>query len=250
MIFNADLDNTMIYSYRHDIGNEKICVEIYQNRQLSFITKRTYELLSLVKDNILFVPTTTRTVEQYNRIDLGIGTPKYALVCNGGVLLVNGKENDEWYKETLDLKADSNSELIRAKEILKSDDNRCFEVRFIKELFIFTKSERPQNTVNKLKEKLDLSLVNVFHNGMKVYVIPHKLSKGVAIRRLKEKLNVEISVAAGDSEFDVSMLKAADVAMAPISLKEMFTSEDKIKYMREDKVLSESILEEVLAFID
>ena len=28
IIFNTDIDNTMIYSYRHDIGKEKICAEI------------------------------------------------------------------------------------------------------------------------------------------------------------------------------------------------------------------------------
>ena len=44
-IFCMDLDNTIIYSYKHDIGNEKINVEIYQDREISFITKKTQELL-------------------------------------------------------------------------------------------------------------------------------------------------------------------------------------------------------------
>ena len=95
-LFNCDLDNTLIYSYKHDIGADKINVEQYQGREISFITSRTFELLKEVAEKTVFVPTTTRTVEQYGRIDLGIHTPQYALVCNGGILLKNGVEDSEW----------------------------------------------------------------------------------------------------------------------------------------------------------
>ena len=87
-IFMSDLDNTLIYSYKHEIGEEKTCVEIYQDREVSYMTNRSCELLKAVTEEILFVPTTTRTIEQYERIHLDVGIPKYALVCNGGVLLV------------------------------------------------------------------------------------------------------------------------------------------------------------------
>ena len=70
MIFFTDLDNTIIYSYKHDIGRDKINVEIYQGREISFITQSTHEYLKNLKENILVVPTSTRTVEQYERIDL------------------------------------------------------------------------------------------------------------------------------------------------------------------------------------
>ena len=96
IIFNTDLDKTLIYSYKHDIGNDKLCAEIYQGRQVSFVTRRTAELLKRVNETVLLVPTTTRTLEQYVRIDLGIGTPHYALVCNGGILLTDGEEDSGW----------------------------------------------------------------------------------------------------------------------------------------------------------
>ena len=78
-VFFTDLDNTLIYSYRHEIGREKICVELYQGREVSFITKRTWELLQQVKKQVLIIPVTTRTQEQYHRIDLKIGTPEYEI---------------------------------------------------------------------------------------------------------------------------------------------------------------------------
>ena len=101
--FHTDLDNTLIYSYKHDIGPQKRNVELYQGREISYITEETYHLLQLVKNEMLIVPTTTRTLEQYQRIDLGIGPFPYALVCNGGVLLVNGVPDEAWYQDSLHL---------------------------------------------------------------------------------------------------------------------------------------------------
>ncbi len=66
-IFNSDLDNTLVYSYKHNIGSDKINVEIYNDREISYITKRTSMLLNSVTKIITFVPTTTRTVEQYKK---------------------------------------------------------------------------------------------------------------------------------------------------------------------------------------
>ena len=37
-IFFTDLDNTLIYSYKRDIGDAKRCVEVYQGREISFMT--------------------------------------------------------------------------------------------------------------------------------------------------------------------------------------------------------------------
>lgn len=215
IIFNSDLDNTLIYSYKHNISDEKICVEIYQNRMVSFMTKNSFELLKKVVQKVLFVPTTTRTVEQFERIDLGIGVPKFALVCNGGVLLENGKANKEWYDESLELVSVCFEELKKAEKILAADEYRCFEVRNIDGLYVFTKSSEPLLSIQKLKMVLDLSLVDVFENNIKVYVVPKKLSKGMALKRFKEKMKADAVIAAGDSEFDISMIKEADFGIVP-----------------------------------
>lgn len=160
-ILNIDMDNTLIYSYKHDIGREKINVELYNGREISYITKRTFELLNEIKKRFLIVPTTTRTREQYERIFLGIGLIKYALVCNGGVLLVDGKVDEEWYKVSKNLISNSVDELLKAVLYLESEELRKFEVRFIEELFVFTKCDKPEKVVCKLRYKLNLSLVDV-----------------------------------------------------------------------------------------
>jgi len=214
-ILCTDLDNTIIYSYKHDIGNEKMNVEIYKEREISFISNHTYELLKKVNEEFLIIPTSTRTIEQYERIDLKIGTFKYALVCNGSVLLVDGKKDKDWYEESLRLAKPSNLEVKKALEYLENDKRRTFELRHIEDLFVFTKCYKSETVVNELREYLDKSLVNVFNNKEKVYVLPTSLSKGKAIERLRKYLKAEFIIAAGDSEFDISMVEAADVGLVP-----------------------------------
>lgn len=250
VVFNTDLDNTMIFSYKHDIGKEKRNVEIYEGREISFITEKTFHLIQRVKEKVLFVPTTTRTVEQYERIDLGIGTPKYALTCNGGVLLIDGTEDERWYQESKDLVLDAVEEMKMAITMLEQDLRRTLDVRFIKELFVFTKCEEPENVVKELRQKLDTALVDVFNTGVKVYVIPKNLSKGKALKRFRKYVKADCVIAAGDSEFDISMFDEADLAIAPWKLADRFEVSAKTVRMPEKKVFSEEVLEYVLEYCE
>ena len=218
ILFHSDLDNTLIYSYKHDIGADKKCVEIYQDREVSFMTTESMDILKRIQSKIIFVPTTTRTIEQYKRIQMDISNPNYALVCNGGILLKNGSKDSDWYQESLDLAAHAKSELEKAIQILNQDKNRYFENRYIEQLFVFTKSSEPQKTIQTLRSKLDEKKVDIFHNGDKVYVLPKELNKGRSILRLKKKLSADRIIAAGDSAFDIPMLKASNIGFCPKGL--------------------------------
>jgi predicted hydrolases of the HAD superfamily len=247
-ILCTDLDNTIIYSYKHDIGNEKMNVELYKEREISFISNHTFELLKKVKEEFLIIPTSTRTIEQYERIDLKIGTFKYALVCNGSVLLVDGKKDKDWYEESLRLAKPSNLEVKKALEYLENDKRRTFELRHIEDLFVFTKCYKSETVVNELREYLDKSLVNVFNNKEKVYVLPTSLSKGKAIERLRKYLKAEFIIAAGDSEFDISMVEAADVGLVPYGFKSEFNIKSDIYEMGKERLFSEQLLSKCLQY--
>lgn len=248
IIFHSDIDNTLIYSYKHDIGPDKVGVEIYQDRTISFMTSKSYSLLKQVANKVVFVPTTTRTVEQYGRIDFGIPCPDYALVCNGGILLEQGKENGKWYEDSLMLVENAAGELALAEKYLYEDKNRCFDVRNIRGLFLFTKSERPLETLQGLKNILNLSKVDVFHNGIKVYVIPKNMNKGKACMRLKEKLKPECMIAAGDSEFDVPMLQIANIAIAPQKLCDTYHVDAQTSYDKAKDIFSDYILDYIVKY--
>ena len=223
-------------------------VEIYKEREISFISNHTYELLKKVKEEFLIIPTSTRTIEQYERINLKIGTFKYALVCNGSVLLVDGKKDKDWYEESLRLAKPSNLEVKKALEYLENDKRRTFELRHIEDLFVFTKCDEAETVVNELREYLDKNLVNVFNNKEKVYVLPTSLSKGKAIERLRKYLKVEFIIAAGDSEFDISMVEAADVGLVPYGFKSEFNIKSDIYEMGKEGLFSEQLLSKCLQY--
>ena len=246
VVLHTDLDNTIIYSYKHEIGPAKRNVELYQGREVSFITERTYGLLQQVRKEMLVVPTSTRSIEQYQRIDLGVGPFPYALVCNGGILLADGKRDDAWYQASLGLIGQSESVLQKALCLLEEDSRRKFELRFIERLFVFTKCGEPQRVVEDLRDALHTELVDVFHNGEKVYVVPRALNKGKAVQRFREYIHADFVVAAGDSEFDISMLEEADVGLAPHGFAEEFAVDFTVREMDGRKVFAESLLQECL----
>lgn len=245
-VFCADLDNTLIYSCRHDIGEEKTGVEVYEGRVVSFMTARALSLLKKVREHVLLVPTTTRTKEQYDRIDLKSGPPDYALVCNGGVLLQGETEVSGWYEESLRLTEKSRRELALAAAGMQEDEERIFEVRNIRDLFLFTKSRAPLQSAARLRARLDPDLVQVHCNGSKVYVLPAGLDKGTAVRRFRDYIKADWVLAAGDSVFDIPMLEAADRAFAPEELMEAGSFGRQVEGISREQVFSDGLLAGIL----
>lgn len=242
IILHADLDNTILYSYKHDIGMFKKSVERYHERDISYITDQTFTYLKRVKEKMLVVPTSTRTAEQYQRIDLGVGDFPYALVCNGGILLRDGVSDEQWYRDSLEIIGESNDEILKSMQFLQDDTRRVFELRLIEKLFVFTKCNEPENVVDDLKNKLDVTKVDVFHNGIKVCVVPKNLSKGMAVRRFKKYVDAKRIIAAGDSAFDISMLKEADIGLAPFGFKKKYHLDFDVREAKEGVLFSEAFL--------
>ncbi|MEZ3487445.1 MAG: HAD hydrolase family protein [Lachnospiraceae bacterium] len=305
-VVHLDLDNTLIYSYKHILPDSISCpavcaqgtagrpssdasgsedaekekeykkcgrvwksVEIYQGRNISYMTEKTRKLLIKLRKKCLIVPTTTRTVEQYSRIRIpsadgmteqqysrrerqynhdraGADMFEYALVCNGGVLLVDGESDRSWYEQSRELIADCTGELKRALGLLEREPLRKFGLRFIEELFIFTKCKDPDTVIARLNKELNTERVDVLGNGEKVYVVPKKLNKGTAVRRFREYIGADEVIAAGDSAFDVPMAEAADIGIVPNGFCETYQAEGNMKEMKGEHVFSE----EMLAWID
>lgn len=245
-LFFSDLDNTLIYSYKRDIGEGKQCVEVYEGREISFMSGHSMKLLREVRRQVCFVPVTTRTEEQYRRIL--IAPPEYALVCNGGVLLVDGEPERAWYSKSLRLAREAAGQLLLAARALERDADVSFEVRDIGGLFLFTKSRNPEKSMAGLARVLDLKRVDIFRNGEKLYVLPKRLHKGTALLRLKERLGGTFSFAAGDSLFDVPMLREADFAFAPQGLKDGAGEAlpTHVRGIPDGKLFSDVLLENIL----
>jgi HAD superfamily hydrolase (TIGR01484 family) len=218
ILFACDLDNTLIHSYKRADEND-ICVEIGKDgKKLSYMTPKAYNALEKLRENknIYIVPLTTRSVEQYQRINLFKNTvPEYAMTSNGGNLLVNGIPDKEWHEDSLKLISDCISEMKKGMEILDNHYATQFPSRFVDELFVFTKSDAVDEIMSILENALDTDKVSLFSNGEKVYILPEILSKGTAVRRFSEKIGFDMTISAGDSGFDIPMLSYTDISVYP-----------------------------------
>ena len=54
-ILCADMDNTIIYSYKRNIGENKLNVELYNGREISFISEKTHDLLKKVNEKMTII---------------------------------------------------------------------------------------------------------------------------------------------------------------------------------------------------
>ncbi len=245
ILFASDLDNTLIHSYKRALETD-VCVEFKEEKALSYMTPKALELLRSIneRDDIVFSPFTTRSTEQYERIHFfGDSSPEIALAANGGILYIDGRKNEEWFDESKKMTENCRSEFKKGITLLSEDENVCFEIRVVDDLFVFTKSSDPLETKAMLDENLDCSLVTNYNIGSKVYIFPEILTKGNALERLKRKFDFEKVICAGDSEFDVSMLDLADTALCPYSLKKMVSAPECVGFDIQDSNFAEQFLE-------
>ena len=196
MLFASDLDNTLIHSFKKTKKGD-VCVEYKDGKEVSFMPYEGHQLLKKIVTKCEFVPVTTRSLEQYRRIDLGI-VPKYAIVDNGAILLIDGKVDKEWLAET--------EKLIEIKLPSIVENDLFTQIRHVDDFFIFLKSDNPTEALIYLESFICKQNFMICAIRNKVYVIPKKLNKGLAIDRLCKRLGKTFVISSGDSKLDISIL--------------------------------------------
>ncbi|MGN1340024.1 MAG: hypothetical protein ACI4WS_07000 [Oscillospiraceae bacterium] len=208
----TDLDGTLIFSARKKQPGDIIC-EYKDGEEISCITARQAELLPRLSG---VIPVTTRSIEQYRRICFPEGfSPEYALVDNGGTLLVNGIPDREWTENSMRIADECSQELSRCRRALQNDPDRSFEIRLVDGMFLFTKSDSPAQSLERLRIAAG-ERVNCFAVGAKLYAIPAEINKGGAAMRLKARIAPEsLLICAGDSQMDMPLLRLSDIPVLP-----------------------------------
>ncbi|MED4403804.1 HAD family hydrolase [Metabacillus fastidiosus] len=225
MIFASDLDQTLIYSrraFRTDVAEEEIqLIETLEGREISFMTKEAIKLLSELASNILFIPVTTRTREQYKRISIFNNNrfSNYAVTANGGFILREGEVDKEWDKLIqLKLKDCSYKQDILKKFKEISHDEWVLKERIAEDLFYYFIVDRekiPYDELEMFTTWLETQGWNHSLQGRKLYFVPKPVNKRDAVLYLKQVTNEEFVAAAGDSLLDLCMLENADFSIIP-----------------------------------
>ncbi len=227
MLFASDLDQTLIYSQRKvpnpELDPQIIPVEKFEDRFISFMTQNALDMLKEIAQKEVFVPVTTRTKLQYQRINFTKYnlTHKYAVTSNGGKVLFDGREDEDWTQLILTEK----DNCLAAQDLIERFDDIAHPSWVIRDsgkladnLFYYCLIERDKIPATELAafrlwakdNNWELSV-----QGRKLYLVPCNVNKTAAIQYIKEKEGLSYIAAAGDSLLDLEMLKAADLALAP-----------------------------------
>ena len=215
-----DLDNTLIYSHRHPMAAPKRVAEIWKGREQSYISQQTFDFLA-GNPELRIVPVTTRTQEQYRRLEELMGELgcRDALICNGAVLLHGTEIDSDWSEESRKLAGPALPQVERAEDWLRK---RCGEdaVHSAMGFFVYAKAENGEALASALRQQADGEWLEVLCDHGKVFCLPRVLNKGTALMRFAERYEVTHAIAAGDSAFDIPMLERAELAIAPAALRE------------------------------
>ncbi|MFJ8029602.1 MULTISPECIES: HAD family hydrolase [unclassified Streptomyces] len=223
----SDLDRTLIYSAAalaltmpDARAPRLLCVEVHEARPLSFMTETAAQLLTDLGDTALFMPTTTRTRKQYQRINLPGPAPKYAICANGGHLLVDGVTDADWHTGVQARLADECAPLDEIREHLlrTADPVWVRKHRVAEDLFAYLVVERellPEEWVKELAAWAENRGWTVSLQGRKIYAVPKPLTKSAAVREVARRTGAELTLAAGDSLLDADLLLAADRGWRP-----------------------------------
>lgn len=216
--FFSDLDNTLVYSHRVSLPGERIVVEYLNDRIQSYMTKKTYDFFS-ESNGVFLIPTTTRTCEQYARLSETFAKfgCRYALVCNGGILLDNNKIDLGWLSETKRIAGDELSDLKEASELSLSLFQKE-SIHYSNDLMLYVKTDTPALDAARLTSILNTKSLNVYYDSRKVYCIPASVNKGNAMKRFSNRMGITRTIAAGDSIPDIPMLGISDLAILPCNL--------------------------------
>lgn len=217
ILFASDLDNTLLYSRSHKRTGD-LCIEQIKGEAHGFMTSLAVERLREVAQKVRLIPVTTRSVEQYRRIEWPEGTaPEFAVTTNGAVLLKNGEVDAAWRKAQDALIAPAREEIARCHARYAESPSflRC---RIVDDAYLFVYCADgidAETTAAKCQEETSLC---VEPSGRKIYFFPPKLDKGAALCGLRERFSPRKVYAAGDTAIDAPLLLAADCAFAAKTL--------------------------------
>ncbi len=260
--FFSDLDQTLFYSAR-SVGEQNlnseftglVCIETNKTEPAGFMTFDSVVTLSKISHLTNFIPTTTRTTEQYERILFPKTEIEYAITTNGAIIIHHGVEDEAWLNKLHKDIAEKSEDI---NQVYNFWVDRTIDISWVtavnkpKDIFVYfmvIAAEVTPSFVEELEGKAAEWNYVVSIQGRKIYFIPKFLTKTLAVQEISNRLELDYIISAGDSNLDQPMLELADFALRPShgSLHEKNYVADNLTIVPESGVYGgEQILNKVL----
>ncbi|SDH49155.1 hypothetical protein [Microbacterium sp. 77mftsu3.1] len=217
----CDLDGNLIYSGRR-VANPEGLVIAQANAGVpkAWMTPTAARGLQEIRERAVFVPTTTRSLEQYQRVSLPGGADQVAIIANGARLIIDGVEDSEWAQARLDPSWGASP----AATVIGTFD------RVLGEASWYAKSENYDSIISvsanpgqpfpdaALETVTDIATdhgYTVYLRGNKASVFPSHITKEAAAEEIRTRLGLTRTIAAGDFHHDTGIMTWADDAIQP-----------------------------------
>ena len=228
----SDLDRTLIYS-RDAMGENQfrdtspVCVEIYRDAPLSYMTSSAIALLTDLRAHAPFVPVTTRTPEQFGRVQLPGGTPHYSVVSSGGRILVDGVDDHRWRSGVERAVAAGSAPLdeVVARLAVVAEEDWVSTLRTADDLFCYLvvdTKRQPEHFLPEWERWCARHGWVASQQGRKIYAVPEAVTKSAGVEEVCRRcvddglLSAGDPVfAAGDGRLDVDLLEFAHAGIRP-----------------------------------
>lgn len=218
MMFASDLDRTLIYSqgalkdYLSTEPLDLVPVERKLEANVSFMTKQSLQYLQSISEKLLFVPVTTRSLVQYNRVLFHKTNSLYAVTSNGANILYKGSILSDWTekigREMSETSVPLNELMLKVSEQFQIPG----DLREVESLFFYyyLNEKISRELLKELGDFISNKGWRLSYQGKKLYLVPHAISKGRAVRFIQEREGITTLIGAGDSLFDDDFLSLCD----------------------------------------
>jgi len=224
MIFASDLDQTLIYSERFltDPTLPVRLIEQLDGKPISYMTERALLLLQEIHKHMLFIPVTTRTIEQYRRITVFQNElqPAYAVTSNGGNIIRNGAVDESWNKkirQRIEDECMSITDILARFEDLK-DSSWILNEKSAEDLFhyfIIDRQNMPTSEWDGFVQWMERANWTVSIQGRKLYFVPRVVNKRDAVLYVKDIEKSTEIFASGDSLLDLPLVSCTNNSLIP-----------------------------------
>jgi hydroxymethylpyrimidine pyrophosphatase-like HAD family hydrolase len=223
----CDLDRTLIYSANSmklegpDRDAPSLVVsEVYGGVPLSFMTRAADDLLGRLVQGAIFVPVTTRTMEQFHRVRIPSRGSGYAVTTNGAVILHNGEPDRRWTDHIQDTVRANCAPLTEVLDRLTGHRRveAILRVRSAEDVFAYSIVNREDLSAQYLEDLTGWCKERGWSTslqGRKLYCVPSPVTKESAVAEIQRHVQADVLVAAGDSQLDAGLLELADRAIRP-----------------------------------